>query len=246
MLAATHTRCGKHRRPGENLAVLRLAAEEATRDGELTPRRRGMLRHVVEAMLARRAGPGRRNTRRCAGGRPSRQPCRPTTSWPGSWWGASRCSTPAPASGMVIEQAQILTTHNLATLVHAVGVTPAEGWAVAARRTFAVVVRLAGRIGGPRPLSTIKDVAYAWRHLVFCLSQPGAGDPGPLIDRCRTELAAAPDRVRAGLEPAVVALIHVARGGRFTGEHTPAGGRRLLGWTGAHWLGGPADGAVRR
>ncbi|MGW5640723.1 hypothetical protein, partial [Streptomyces sp. NPDC003832] len=40
------------------------------------------------------------------------------------------------ANGKVIEQAQILTTHNLATLVHMVGIAPRPGWADLARRCF--------------------------------------------------------------------------------------------------------------
>ena len=83
----------------------------------------------------------------------------------------------------------------------------------------------------------IKDVAYAWRHLIFYLSVPGAGDPRPLIDEFHAELATAPDPVRARLTPALVGLGYVAAGGRFTDGSTPAGGRRLLGWTtGRHWM----------
>lgn len=146
------------------------------------------------------------------------------------------------ANGMVIEQAQILTTHNLATLVRAIGVVPADGWAALARRTFAVVLRLAGRLdGNPRPLTMIKEVAYAWRHLILYLSLPDTGDPRPLIESFHAELAAAPDGVRTRLAPALVGLGYVAAGGRFTGDSTPAGGRRLQGWTtGHHWLNQPS------
>jgi len=145
------------------------------------------------------------------------------------------------ANGTVIEQAQILTTHNLATLVRAVGVTPADGWAALARRTFATVLRLARRIDrNPRPLPTIKDVAYAWRHLVFYLSLPDTGDPRLLIEQFHVDLDAAPDAVRARIGPALVGLGYVAAGGRFTDGRTPAGGRRLLGWTtGHHWMRDP-------
>ncbi|WP_432277614.1 hypothetical protein [Kitasatospora brasiliensis] len=75
------------------------------------------------------------------------------------------------ANGKVIEQAQILTTHNLATLVTRVGISPRPGWDDLARRTFTTVRRLTARIeGNPRPLSTIKDAAYAWRQMIFHLS----------------------------------------------------------------------------
>ncbi|HEV7707849.1 MAG TPA: hypothetical protein VGP16_06610 [Asanoa sp.] len=142
------------------------------------------------------------------------------------------------ANGMVIEQAQILTTHNLATLAGPLAVTPPGGWGTAARRTFGTVVRLAGRLEhNPRPLRTVKDIAYAWRHLVCYLSLPGAGDPRAVIADLHAELAAAPVTVRDRLTPALVGLGYVAHGGRFTDQRTPAGGRRLLGWTtGPHWL----------
>jgi hypothetical protein len=53
-LAALHTRCGKHRRPKENLAILRTAVRETLAGRQLTPRARGLLQHAVEAMLSRR------------------------------------------------------------------------------------------------------------------------------------------------------------------------------------------------
>jgi hypothetical protein len=57
-LAALHTRCGKHRHPKENLAILRTAVQETLAGRQLTPRARGLLGHSVEAMLARRGRPG--------------------------------------------------------------------------------------------------------------------------------------------------------------------------------------------
>lgn len=150
----------------------------------------------------------------------------------------SRGGSWVAANGMVIEQAQILTTHNLATLVHALDVTPSDGWTALARRTFTRVVRLAGRLDrNPHPLSTIKDIAYAWRHMIFYLSQPGAADARTVMDRLHAELAEAPDPVRDRFTPALVGLGYIAAGGRFTDGSTPARGRRLLGWTtGPHWL----------
>jgi hypothetical protein len=142
------------------------------------------------------------------------------------------------ANGTVIEQAQILTTHNLATLVHGLDVTPADGWTALAGRTFATVIRLAARLErNPRPLSMIKDIAYAWRHMIFYLSLPGTSDPRGVIDQFRTDVADASEPVRHCIAPALVGLGYIAAGGRFTDERTPAGGRRLLGWTTErHWL----------
>lgn len=152
--------------------------------------------------------------------------------------GAWRHTFSVAADGMLIEQGQILTTHNLATLVHAVGVTPAGDWAALARRAFTVVRRLTARLpGNPRPLPMIKDIAYAWRNVIFYLSCPGAGDPRPVVDEFHAALSTAPPAVRDRLTPAVTGLGYVAAGGRFTDETTAAGGRRLLGWTTTHhWL----------
>jgi hypothetical protein len=142
------------------------------------------------------------------------------------------------ANGTVIEQAQILTTHNLATLVGALDITPPGGWTALAERTFATVTRLAGRLDhNPRPLSMIKDMAYAWRHMIFYLSAPHVGDARTVIDQFHADLAHAPEPVRQRVAPALVGLGYVAAGGRFAHGCTPAGGRRLLGWTtGRHWL----------
>ncbi|MBR7679250.1 hypothetical protein KDA82_41250, partial [Streptomyces daliensis] len=65
-----------------------------------------------------------------------------TASRAGSWSVA--------ANGMVIEQAQILTTHNLAVLVRYVGVAP--DWRDLAGRAFTTVCRLTARVhGNPSP-----------------------------------------------------------------------------------------------
>ncbi|OQR60606.1 hypothetical protein B6E66_27715 [Streptomyces maremycinicus] len=138
------------------------------------------------------------------------------------------------ANGKVIEQAQILTTHNLATLVHRAGVDPEAGWADLARRAFATVCRLTGRVhNNPRPLSTIKDVAYAWRQLVFYLSLCTPGERARTLGRLAHEPALRPGRVAGRLVPALTGLYQVAEGGRAD-EGT---GRMLLGWTtDRHWL----------
>lgn len=65
------------------------------------------------------------------------------------------------ANGMVIEQAQILTTQNLATLAGPVGAVPAGGWLDVAGRCFSTVGELVARVhNNPRPLNTVKE-AYS-------------------------------------------------------------------------------------
>ncbi|MFI9047400.1 hypothetical protein [Streptomyces sp. NPDC053427] len=138
------------------------------------------------------------------------------------------------SNGKVIEQAQILTTHNLATLVSRVGISPEPGWDDLARRCFTTVCRLTARIpGNPRPLSTIKDAAYAWRQMMFHLSLCDPVAQARVIAELDEEAARHPRHVAAGLAPALTGLRQVAAGG--TAES--GGGRRFLGWTTeAHWL----------
>lgn len=138
------------------------------------------------------------------------------------------------ANGTVIEQAQILTTHNLATLVGRVGIEPGAGWDELALSCFAAVCRLTGRVHrNPRPLGTIKDVAYGWRQMVFFVTLCAPDDQRRTVDRLTEELARQPWHVAARLAPALTGLRQVVRGGSADeGE-----GRRLLGWTtGDHWL----------
>ncbi|MEU4620888.1 hypothetical protein AB0G04_13045 [Actinoplanes sp. NPDC023801] len=114
-------------------------------------------------------------------------------------------------NGMIIEQAQILTTHNLATLVTGAGATVDA--TAAARSCWATVERLAAR---PMALRTLKDIAYAWRQMIFFLSLGGA-------DSVVEDL---PER--GLLAPAVAGLRTVLAGGEA---------RPLTGWTaGRHWL----------
>ncbi|MGF1428398.1 hypothetical protein [Kitasatospora sp. LaBMicrA B282] len=138
------------------------------------------------------------------------------------------------ANGKVIEQAQILTTHNLATLVARVGIAPASGWDDLARRSFGTVCQAVARIRhNPRPLSTIKDAAYAWRHLVFQLSLCDPATQARVIAELGAELTRQPVHVAARLAPALVGLRRAAAGS--PGDATPA--RPFLGWTtGPHWL----------
>ncbi|MCX5230605.1 hypothetical protein [Streptomyces sp. NBC_00233] len=149
-------------------------------------------------------------------------------------------------NGTVIEQAQILTTHNLATLVHRIGIAPATGWADLARRCFVTVCRLTGRAHHEqRPLGTVKDAAYAWRQMLFHLSLCDAGERAGVLAWTHEEVAGHPAHVAARLAPALAGLRLVADGGSFAGDGTADAGRarRLTGWTttGSHWLcGGPA------
>ncbi|WP_193475003.1 hypothetical protein [Streptomyces griseomycini] len=154
--------------------------------------------------------------------------------------GTASRSWSVAANGAVIEQAQILTTHNLATLVHRVGVAPRPGWADLARRCFVTVCRLASRVHrNPRPLGTVKDAAYAWRQMVFHLSLCPPAEQRRVIAGLHEETARHPAHAAARLAPALAGLDMVAGGGAFAGDGTADGGRarRFLGWsTDGHWM----------
>ncbi|MFF5258304.1 transcriptional regulator [Actinomadura viridis] len=142
------------------------------------------------------------------------------------------------ANGMVIEQAQILTTHNLAALVHPIGVDPAPGWPEPARRAFTTVCRLVGRLQhDPRPLGTVKDAAYAWRQTLFFLALCGLEDQIAVTAWIQDEARRHPDHVAARLAPVLAGLRHVLVGGSLDAG-APPGTRRFLGWCAGrrHWI----------
>lgn len=190
---------------------------------------------TAEAGKADKAGKagkaGRANKAPARGRRPRSSPgftelCAQRAEVSGGWSIAS--------NGKIIEQAQILTTHNLATLVIRVGISPEPGWDDLAWRSFTTVCRATARIhDNLRPLSTIKDAAYAWRQLVFHLSLCEPAAQARVIAGLRGEAARHPAHVAARLAPALAGLRQAARGGAADAD----AGRRLLGWTtGPHWL----------
>jgi hypothetical protein len=139
------------------------------------------------------------------------------------------------ASGAVVEQSQILTTHNLAVLVDRLGL----GY-----RLAPIAARLAGqalswavrRMAMPFPhrhaaLVAVKNAAYAWRQGIFFLSFCDTETQQATIRWLRTQLTATPR-----LRRAVNGLAAVAAGDRFRPDGTVRNGIRWLGWTtGSHW-----------
>ncbi|MET9835861.1 hypothetical protein ABZ078_42815 [Streptomyces sp. NPDC006385] len=154
--------------------------------------------------------------------------------------GVASGSWSVAANGTVIEQAQILTTHNLATLVHRVGIAPRPGWADLARRCYVTVCRLIARAHHePRPLGTLKDAAYAWRQMLFHLSLCPPQEQRRFLAGLPEETAHRPSHVATRLAPALAGLALVAEGGAFGPDGTADGGRarRFSGWsTGKHWM----------
>ncbi|SDN11896.1 hypothetical protein SAMN04488074_13521 [Lentzea albidocapillata subsp. violacea] len=134
------------------------------------------------------------------------------------------------ANGMLLEQSQILTTHNLAVLVDALDLTDElrERAPGLAGRTLSWIVRRQAQRADHlhAALIQVKNTAYAWRQALFLLSFCEPTVQMSLAVRFSTEVR----DIR--LVPAAEGLLQVLEGDRFT----PAGtmrrgkGRRFLGW----------------
>lgn len=132
------------------------------------------------------------------------------------------------ANGTVIEQSQILTTHNVAALV-SIGVQPTRSWIDLAREAVGragALLNLASR--QQRPLATVKDAAYAWRQAIFFLSVADPADAESFLDD--ESLVATGPRVMGDL----VEGVRSAAGGQSVEKN---GQGPFLGWTvGRHWI----------
>ncbi|GAA1438668.1 transcriptional regulator [Nocardiopsis tropica] len=140
------------------------------------------------------------------------------------------------SSGTVIEQAQILTTHNLATLVGA-GAAPAAGWADLAWRAHALAVAAVERlplVGTPR--GHVRSAAFSWRQAVFFLSLCPVPEQREAVARMEESLPARPRHTRERMAPVVAGLRRVVDGGPLV-EGGGDGARRFLGWSEEqHWM----------
>jgi hypothetical protein len=156
------------------------------------------------------------------------------------------------ASGTVIEQAQILTTHNLAALTGPFGVGDRMqiDWDGTARRAFERAVVLAGRLRANGTPRAVKDLAYAWRQTLFFLSALPAAEVGEFLTWARRTVRAQPPHVVEALTPVLNGMRDVFGRGSFDSNGFSEHGRRLLGWSaGPHWLleaGGGPEPAPRR
>ncbi|RKI75252.1 hypothetical protein D7X55_00520 [Corallococcus sp. AB049A] len=147
------------------------------------------------------------------------------------------------ANGRIIEQAQILTTHNLATLVEALDLRPVlepQLEALALRCFTRVCELLEARPPGYHSrLRNLKNAAYAWRHMLFFLSlRPEATHPA-FLQEVETRLSQRRGDLPQRLAPAMLGLRHVVGGGQL--KDAPPGARCFLGWTlNRHWALGTA------
>lgn len=142
-------------------------------------------------------------------------------------------------NGTVIEQQQILTTHNLAALAAGLGLAPrlgAQGAALARRCLGWILDTLqAPRANRHAELIRLKNAAYAWRQMIFFLSLASAAARAAFLAWADDELQRRPPLLRDRFAPALARLAAVERAADGGIDALP--GRVFLGWTTErHWL----------
>lgn len=141
-------------------------------------------------------------------------------------------------NGMVIEQAQILTTHNLALLFGPLGLGEAlrSNLRDMSERCFRWICRRQQVKSDEwhAKLIMLKQTACAWRQVIFYLSLLTPKERQGFIVWAEGHLHEQPAHYRARFAPAWRGLV-VVHEGRSLDESTDA--RRFLGWTQKrHWL----------
>lgn len=153
---------------------------------------------------------------------------------------AARGGRGVAANGLVIEQQQVLTTHNLAVLYAELGLAERIGarHAELAGRCLRWIVARQRNLAPHRHarLIAIKQCAYAWRQMLFFLSHAPADEQQRFAVEVERRFARLPDGLRERFVPVARGFALAARGERLS-EPTLArnGAQRLLGWSvGAH------------
>jgi hypothetical protein len=149
---------------------------------------------------------------------------------------------PRARNGAMIEQAAILTTHNLAVLINGLNLQPllAERWAGLAERAYVSVLDRLERRVVPQSIHRIqrmrasKTLAFGWRQMVVFASFLEPSAQGLFVAKCKQLLAARTPIARERFAPVLVGLERAVSGDvlpRQASHGEVAGCRRLLGWT---------------
>ncbi len=144
-------------------------------------------------------------------------------------WSASR-------NGRVIEQCQILTTHNLAALFQALDLqsTLSGRLLELSERCFRWICDRRLSTLWRANLHMVKKSAYAWRQMLFFLALLDPQVVSAFLLWARNHLAQQDLLTANRLNPALSGLEWIVQGGTFDqhGIGGPAGkGRRVIGWT---------------
>lgn len=149
----------------------------------------------------------------------------------------------SPATnGCILEQSQILTTHNLAVLFEGAGLRALLDHsldAMALRCYQWICKRQQMRIPHWHGrLIMLKNTAYAWRQMIFFLSMLDHARRHAVLARIEAHFGEQPEPFRVRFGPAMKGLRQAAAG-RSLPQHAPGvdGARVFKGWTTArHWL----------
>jgi hypothetical protein len=146
-------------------------------------------------------------------------------------------------NGTIIEQCQILTTHNLAPLLSRLDLIEElqDQFPLLAPLCYAwICARLQLGIKDWRAgLHDVKNAAYAWRQILLHLSFAEAEETPRFLEWSDSHLVQQQEEFRQRFAVVQEGLRAAAMGQQFTTDGwTLAGdGRRFLGWTvGRHWL----------
>lgn len=141
----------------------------------------------------------------------------------------------------MIEQEQILTTHNLAVLFTALDLTETLGPRLGelARRNFAWICRRQQQAapGWQARLQMVKNTAYAWRQMIFFLALEPQVEAAAFLVWAEECLGTQSPGFQTQFRPALVGLTRAVQGAAPEDPIHPDLARRFLGWTtGRHWL----------
>ena len=144
-------------------------------------------------------------------------------------------------NGKIIEQEQILTTHNLAVLFQALALRHRlRGRLIELAQACLRSICREEQIHVERwhaRLARVKNSAYAWRQMIFFLSLSDPGSIEPFLSWANEHLGAQGEGFRRRFSPALRGLEIAARGGDLDAAERAGTARRLLGWTTErHWL----------
>ncbi len=145
-------------------------------------------------------------------------------------------------NGKIIEQEQILTTHNLAVLFGALGLgeTLQPVLEELARRCFQWICRRHQQKSGTWKalLQSVKNMAYAWRQMIFFLALAPENAGEAFLVWAADHLGKQSNEFQARFQPALTGLRRALQG--LPPEEATREGlasRQFLGWTTEkHWL----------
>jgi len=141
------------------------------------------------------------------------------------------------SNGTVIEQQQIITTQNLATLFGVLNLEHGlkEQLPDLARSSFEwICQRQQLKLTEHHArLVMLKNTAYAWRQMLFYVSLMGEERQREHLTWMKEHLGAQADEFQGRFAPAIAGVESVLGGNSVSAK----GGRRFLGWSvGPHWL----------